>query len=278
MTQLDGFFLDGIRFASPNAGPGAFFTCFCPRCEAAARRHGYDFARMRRDVTWLEEAVASGSTGELSTSGVSRASASDLLDLLLRLPGAVDWLRFRADCTVEHVQAVRTVVDAAPGKVLGAYLFTPSLAPLVGQPYHRLEPLLDVVSPMIYRLGDGDAVLGSELASLARLVAAAAGLAPGDAADLALGLMGLEQALLVGSQGDLAPGFAPASVAREVARAAARLGGNAKLVPIIWLDDPLLAKSAATCRDAVGLCLFVLDDATRARAVEAAAAWRNVAH
>ena len=163
-----GFMLDGIRFASPNAGD-AFFTCFCPRCAAQADALGYDFDAMRRDVSALRHWCRSADASPLAADPDSL-----LAPLLIRWPGVAEWLRFREACVRDHVAEVRAAVDHLNARgaqfQLGAYLFAPLLAPWVGQDYPALAPLLDVISPMLYRtLGPGDACLTTEWAGLAAL-------------------------------------------------------------------------------------------------------------
>jgi hypothetical protein len=203
-----GFMLDGIRFASPNAGPG-FFTCFCEVCATKAASLGMDVARMRRAVAGL------------ALEGLPPvATPPELVAALTQRPDLADWLRFRAACVTEHVREVRAAVDrlnAAQGRSfrLGAYLFPPAFAPLVGQEYRALAPLLDVVSPMVYRTLDGDATLAGEWSSLARR-----GLLP---------------------EG---PAFTVAHVADAAAAARALMpAGGPALVPILQLADDLVGEA-----------------------------------
>jgi len=161
-----GFMLDGIRFASPTAAEG-FFTCFCAECARKADELALDFDRMRRGAAALRDDLASAAA-PLAASPAAFAAA-----LAQRL-GAAAWLRFRAACITEHVREVRAAVDRVSQQtgrrfLLGAYLFTPSFAPLVGQDYRALVPLLDIISPMIYRTLGGDSTLAAEWSSLARI-------------------------------------------------------------------------------------------------------------
>lgn len=161
-----GFMLDGIRFASPNAAEG-FFTCFCSGCAAKADTLGIEFEQMRQAVASLRDEL-SAATSPLA------GDPRDLAAKLTERQGVADWLRFRTACIAEHVREVRATVDGASREtgrrfLLGAYVFTPSFAPLVGQDYSALAPLLDVVSPMIYRTLEGDATLAAEWGSLARI-------------------------------------------------------------------------------------------------------------
>lgn len=206
----NGFMLDGIRFASPNAAH-AFFTCFCDTCFSRATDLGVHLESARRDVRSLRDWCRSSGT-PLADDPTSLASA-----MVDRWPGITVWLRFRTACIAEHVAEVRSAVDELNVRgiefQLGAYLFAPSLAPLVGQDYAALAPLLDVVSPMLYRtLGPGDACLTSEHAALAALN-------------------------LVPSR----PQFISSDIVREVRLARRALAGTSSLVPILQLADDQLA-------------------------------------
>ena len=158
---------------------------------------------------------------------------------------------------LEHVREVRAVVDAANGAApggappgpsgggggdagrrsgfqLGAYLFPPSLASLVGQDYAALAPSLDVVSPMLYRTLEGDACLASEVGALS-----------------ALGLLaprGPFTAQDVGAEVALARdalGMSPAE-----GGAGPRPFVRPRLVPILQLADEAVAETTAAALDA----------------------------
>jgi hypothetical protein len=211
-----GFMLDGIRFASPNAGE-AYFTCFCDTCRDKAHALGADFERMRRHVRDFRERAA------------VRVEPFDLDQLLEQLPGVEDWLTFRYVCVLEHVQEVRATVDAinrqrrraSPPFLLGAYLFAPVFAPYVGQMYDELAPLLDIVSPMLYRTIDGDACLASEWRALHQLRLAR-----------------------------VHPEFTPDDVGGAVMDARNLIGDRPQLVPIVQLNDDLVADCTRAARQA----------------------------
>lgn len=223
-----GFMLDGIRFASPNAGD-ALFTCFCAVCRAQAGALDIDWERMVHDVRAFRDYCYSkivSSEGRFPLAG----SAAEVAPHLARWPGVIDWLRFRAVCITDHVREIRDALDAANAAnaanasrhrfQLGAYLFTPSLAPLVGQAYEALAPLLDVVSPMIYRTLEGDACLVAEWKAMALL-----GLVPQKTA------------------------FTVTDVGAEVARARALLP-DGQLAPILQLNDEQVAETTRAAQNA----------------------------
>ncbi|MBI3969652.1 MAG: hypothetical protein HY332_00065 [Chloroflexi bacterium] len=221
-----GFMLDGIRFASPNAGDG-FFTCFCDVCRSKAKVLGFDFERIRHDVGALRDDLG-------ARSEPLAQSPAEVPPALERWPGTAEWLRFRAACVQEHVREVRAAVDEVVDHTgtrfqLGAYLFTPGFAALVGQQYDALAPLLDVISPMIYRTLEGDACLVAEWGASAHLK-------------------------LVAPHGE----FSPTDVGAEVAGARALLSSEERLVPILQLADDLVAETsrAALAAGAGGLDYF----------------------
>lgn len=125
--RLSGLFIDGLRFASPASAEGfeAFFTCFCPHCEAKMRELGMDPAAIRREVRrWRD--------GERP------------------LPPA-EWLAFRQKTVDRQMQRFWHVVRAENSDLkLGAFLFPASLGALVGQTTSCHESL-DIAAPMLYR-------------------------------------------------------------------------------------------------------------------------------
>lgn len=213
-----GWLLDGIRFASPNAGE-AFFTCFCDRCSLTAQQLGFDFESMRRDVRALRNRCR-----EASETPLAAEPDALIAPLVSRWPGVAEWLRFREACVREHVAEVRAAIDEVNVRgarfELGAYLFAPTFAPLVGQDYGRLAPLLDQVSPMLYRtLAPGDACLTTEWAALAALRL----IVPHDV-------------------------FTPREVGQQVRLARERIADQASLAPIIQLADDRLEETIELAR------------------------------
>lgn len=159
--EVDGVILDGIRFASPGSGFNAFTTCFCEHCENKAKELGFNFDRMRKAV--LEFSKSIKRVPKLLHE-LMRGHYLNLFHLLLSYDGLLSWIEFRTESIAEHIKDVRNVVKSVSDSIeLGAYVFTPSLAPLVGQCYYKISEYLDLVKPMIYRIGRGVACLNYEL-------------------------------------------------------------------------------------------------------------------
>lgn len=143
--DIEGIIIDGARFSSLCSGPrNSFYTCFCGNCEREAERLSFDFEKMKRGAKSLYD----------------KAPDKDAIE---------EWLRFRSACVTGYLGEFSRIVRSR-GLEAGAFLFSPSIAPLVGQNYRDLSPLLDIVSPMVYRAykqKEGPACLNHELAAAA---------------------------------------------------------------------------------------------------------------
>ncbi len=91
----------------------------------------------------------------------------DILHLLVSNRAAFDWLIFKCKTIETQLQFVRQKIqDLGLDLHLGVALFTPSLAPLVGQNYQKIADFVDLIQPMIYHQGKGPACINHELACL----------------------------------------------------------------------------------------------------------------
>ena len=252
---IRGVFLDGARFASPASSPAAdaFYTCFCLVCEEKAEKLGFDFARMRAAVKVLYD----------------NTPAQGLSLILDHLAGLTDWLAFRRVCTSEHLQNfAHTVKEVNPSLETGIFIFSPSLAPLVGQHYGDLRGHMDIFSPMIYRhyqAQQGPACLNFELSVLADELTKR--LLPFERVlSLLHVLTGLDMTGFDDPVSIRENGFAPLAVASETRKARQLIGDDGRLIPIIQLADDSLDESMqqAAAGGADGVNFFVYQDAVMA--------------
>jgi hypothetical protein len=134
-VKVSGIILDFVRFPSFVDGD-FFYSCFCEECSRA-----HDYIKLKRDVERFYRSLARGEI------------RADLLS---------DWLSFKRDVISGYVgEFVRFLPRRMEKR---AFLFSPSLSPMVGQDYERLSSLLDVIHPMIYPEGGlGPACLGFEI-------------------------------------------------------------------------------------------------------------------
>jgi hypothetical protein len=211
--EVDGFYLDGIRFAAPSSGIETFLTCFRSETGKEARRLGFEFERMRQDTRSFGHEILGTLTGwERLADESSRESVWD------EYPGAADWLEFRSRFIADFV-AENAVVAHDAGKSLGAYLYSPAFSRLVGQDYASLRDHLAVISPMIYRFEGWESVLATEICALVGRVATANKSEEARLVRAVLEFCGLAAESTATSREELARGFSPGAVAAETARA-----------------------------------------------------------
>lgn len=252
---VKGIFLDGARFSSPCSSSdfNSLFTCFCSDCQKKAETLGFDFKRMHRDVKKLYDMINNEGKDRDTKWVNALLRGLDIVYFFQSLPGVLDWLNFRRVCTTEHIIAVSNAVrESKEGNLMALYIFTPSLAGLVGQSYLDLRKHVDIFSPMIYRAylqGEGPACLNTELARLADKFMLGLSIDGKEAVRFVSYLTGFELSGYKTPE-DIKKGLPISCIEKETAKARALLGTKSVLAPIIQLDDNRLASSIKAVKDA----------------------------
>jgi hypothetical protein len=166
--DFKGVFLDKIRFPSPANGADEMLSCFCEHCRRAAQAEGFD----------LDAVLSVFADGALdgNASSLQRSCSGHWLDTIAEAHPLV--ARFLAFRTKSVASLVGQLADECRrlGRSVSLDLFSPSLAPLVGQDYQRLKQCCDWAKPMTYRLARGPAGLRLEIPALIEGVAQSFGL------------------------------------------------------------------------------------------------------
>ena len=221
--EVNGIVLDGVRFPSPGSGLSAFLTCFCKYCNEKARSFGYDLLPVKEFLGSSRDSVA------LIRASVNFPNVSDSQELM-------EWMSFRCRSITEHVKDVKEVAESVDQKAeVGAAVFTPSLAPLVGQSYADLCSILDFIQPMIYHRGDGVACMNFELSRLVEGFVKGEGRR--DVLEALYNLLGYaEHGPPRDAKDLLEEGLPPVMISEEVMRAKELMRmGEAKLTPIVFI-------------------------------------------
>jgi hypothetical protein len=155
-----GVFLDKIRFPSPANGVDEMLSCFCGHCRNAATSVGLDLDAV---VKILAERAIDPPSSPAQTE--HEKGPHWLETLLTGSPVLSRFLRFRAD-SIASLVAELAEQARQMGRKVSLDLFSPCLAPLVGQDYRRLKPHCDWAKPMTYRLALGPAGLRLEIPAL----------------------------------------------------------------------------------------------------------------
>lgn len=257
---ITGILVDGVRFASPASGLMPFLTDFSEHAEKRAGELDFDFSLMKRDVAALH-ALLTGPAEERAAFFARLASSSGMLEWLTGHSGVLDWLRFRRAHTTSHFKALSAIIHGV-GLKMGVYIFTPCMAPLVGQSYQDLREFVDVFAPMIYRNypdHPGPACLNWELAELPGELGVAG--APEEAAvvNAVLSWAGFAGLDIVPRVETIKKELPPETVGLETGCARALLGKDKELAPIIYIDDPMMKDTARLAKEngADGINFFV---------------------
>ncbi len=163
--DFDGVFLDKIRFPSPANGLPEVFSCFCPHCLAAAEQWGLDLKKVKQSLD-DPHFVAFKSASHAAFPG-----ARWLEILFDQKPLLQDFIQFRCDSITRVVDEVNALLVRLHKK-LALDVYTPALAPLVGQDLPKIAGKAAWVKPMIYRFAKGPASLRLEIPQLIRGMAA----------------------------------------------------------------------------------------------------------
>lgn len=165
--DFKGVFLDKIRFPSPANGADEILSCFCDHCRRAAEAEGLD----------LNEVVAIFADKALKVHALAFAGGGGhwLNSIAARNPLIARFLAFRAESVAGLADRLADEARRM-GRAVSLDLFSPSLAPLVGQDYRRLKEFCDWAKPMTYRLAQGPAGLRLEIPALIEGVAQRFGL------------------------------------------------------------------------------------------------------
>jgi hypothetical protein len=167
LDQYDfaGVFLDKIRFPSPANGVDEMLSCFCSHCRDAAKGAGLDLDSV---VKILADGAIDPWT--LRPEAARDGNPSWLDALVAGSPILSHFLRFRADSVAALVAGLAEQARRM-GRKVSLDLFSPCLAPLVGQDYRVLKQHCDWAKPMTYRLALGPAGLRLEIPALIEGVA-----------------------------------------------------------------------------------------------------------
>jgi hypothetical protein len=158
-TDVDGVMLDKIRFPGPSNGFESLLCCFCPSCSAAFKSEtGGSLGALKEKAGGLLRSLR-GSGPAVFLAAWKKTGSFWSAARLEELAG------FRARSIVAAAERFYSFAKSR-GLAVGLDLFSPSLAPLVGQDYARLSATCDWMKPMLYCHAAGPAGLPLEIESL----------------------------------------------------------------------------------------------------------------
>ena len=131
------------------------FQDFGPHVERWAEERGFDFARIRREASDLYRTLHGGLRNEhlVDWAGPERGRFS-LLNALRAHPGIAEWLRLKADLSVDMLREWRAALTAYGGedKKLSANAFMPPFTLCTGFDFGRAARYCSAASPKLYTM------------------------------------------------------------------------------------------------------------------------------
>ncbi|MEJ2600638.1 MAG: hypothetical protein P8Z00_20065 [Anaerolineales bacterium] len=148
--DADGLILDWAEFGAYRLED--HFTCFCIDCQRKAVDLGFNWDGMVRDVRALWDELHTLKPLTLTRTLRIIANPSELVDLLIRYPGWLEFLQFKARSVVDFYTRVRKLLDKLGfGDVqLTARGWCPPWNRSSGMDYHALAGVCSAVSPKLF--------------------------------------------------------------------------------------------------------------------------------
>lgn len=144
--------IDGVRLDWPEYPPYFLDDCFLDSSEPAhiaARRLGFDPQRMERDVASLYETLH----GQLTNQDLEQAlptGRDSLLAALMRRPGVLEFLRFKAALVEDYLRDMRAAIPA--GKELIAHAFPPPFSLVSGLDFEGVSRVASGIAVKLYTM------------------------------------------------------------------------------------------------------------------------------
>lgn len=150
--------LDGLRVDWPEYPPyllDSIFLDFSDPAREAARRLGFDFEEMRREVGQRYDTLHGGLTDDHLLPWMEGDRGwQGLLRRLGDFPGLADWIRFKAVLAAELLQGFRQVMNEAGGHHMELLpnAFPPPWTLASGMDFRRVAPFSTAISVKLYTM------------------------------------------------------------------------------------------------------------------------------
>jgi len=148
--DIDGIYLDWLEYTVYQIED--HFACFCPHCIERARATGYDWDRIRRDISTTWEWLHHLTPTDIDRMSRAARSPGEMIAWVRDYPGWLDLLRFKADSVCALYGKIRAAMDndGAAAMELGANGWAPPFNLSSGADYRRLADIVTAVRPKLH--------------------------------------------------------------------------------------------------------------------------------
>ena len=148
--QVDGLFTDWAEYGAYRLQDN--FTCFCANCERQASKQGFDWGQIQHDVAQMWDWLHKLSERDLARSIRLWQNPSDLLALLTRYPGWLQFFQFKANTVTNFYRQVRHLIESFTLQEiqLSARGWPPPWNRSSGMDYSALANICHTVTPKLF--------------------------------------------------------------------------------------------------------------------------------
>lgn len=156
--EIDGVFLDKIRYPSFSNGPESVFTCFCDTCKRKMSEEGIEVYELQRKIQNIFSDNNSDNKNPMSISKY-KDFKFDFSDILID-----KFFKFK-EKSINRTLKELTDFFKSQGLKTGLDLFAPHISYFTGQNIIKLSEMADFVKPMYYRATHAPAGIPFEIES-----------------------------------------------------------------------------------------------------------------
>lgn len=159
--DIDGVFLDKIRYPSFSNSPESVFTCFCDTCKSKMEESGINVAELQRKIA---DIFSDSSSSNINPMGISayKNFKFDFSDQLID-----KFFKFKEESINKAVEELIKFFRSKNLKI-GLDLFAPHISYFTGQNIIKLNSTADFIKPMYYRATYAPAGIPFEIESYSK--------------------------------------------------------------------------------------------------------------
>ena len=159
--DIDGVFLDKIRYPSFSNNPESVFTCFCDTCKDKMKKSGINAAELQRKI---EDIFSDSNSENKNPMGISdyKNFKFDFSDPIID-----SFFKFKEESINDTLEELTDFFRSKNLKI-GLDLFAPHIAYFTGQNIIKLSSMADFIKPMYYRATYAPAGIPFEIESYSK--------------------------------------------------------------------------------------------------------------
>lgn len=157
--DVDGIFLDKIRYPAFSNGKNSIFSCFCENCIKEMKKYGINTEELRK---YIDESFEKKNRNPLEIESYQNFKYK------FKNKDLDNYFKFKNEVIYNKVKEITEHIKEKGMKV-GFDIYAPNISYLFGQDINRLSEIADFIKPMYYRRTFAPAGIPFELQNYADL-------------------------------------------------------------------------------------------------------------